>query len=138
MKHVVILVVFVLVVAGIVGVVKIANRPLPVVSHGEYVYFGDHLEGPDDIVVFQFTADWCGPCRQIKPHVTKLVNEYDNVHYKFVDVVSWDTAAANQMSEEYGGSGIPFFVVYDGQGDELATGHVDAVSRALSQYAQAR
>ena len=33
-----------------------------------------HLQNNTNVVCY-FTADWCGPCRQLKPFVTKLAEQ---------------------------------------------------------------
>jgi len=122
--------------AGMIGIFVasrggVGTANAAVISTGERVFFGDHLEGPDDIVVFQFTADWCGPCQEVKPRMHDLVSQFSNVHYKFIDVVSWETEATEQLWEDFDGDGIPFFVVYDGDGDCLALGSFNDVHDAI-------
>lgn len=114
------------------------TRPTDTISHGETVSFGNHLAGSGEIVVFQFTANWCGPCRKARPYVRKLVSQYSNVHYKLIDIVSWESAAARQMRDSFGGRSIPFFVVYNSSGSCLVAGDVHAMTNVVKGYGKLR
>lgn len=37
-------------------------------------------------LLVQYTASWCGPCRQLTPRLSNLSNSYDNVKFFKVDV----------------------------------------------------
>jgi len=36
--------------------------------------------------VFYFTADWCNPCKKVKPIVEELNREHGNVKFQIIDV----------------------------------------------------
>ena len=51
-----------------------------------------HLQNNQNVVCY-FTADWCGPCRQLKPFVTKLAEANKQVKFLQVDAdlsQDWD------------------------------------------------
>lgn len=57
------------------------------------------------LVVIDFSAEWCGPCKAIAPFVEELSGRYPNAHFLNVDVDECgETAAA------YGISSMPTFV----------------------------
>lgn len=58
------------------------------------------------LIVIDFYADWCGPCKAIAPYVEELSNTYTNVAFAKVDIQECDTIA-----ESYRVSGIPYFVL---------------------------
>jgi len=57
-------------------------------------------------VLVDFNADWCGPCRMLKPVLDELSNERDD--YKFVSVNIDDE---EELSDKYQVSSIPCLVV---------------------------
>jgi thioredoxin 1 len=49
--------------------------------------FDDVLaESSDKLVIVDFHAAWCGPCKMIGPKVEKMVDEYSNAVFIKVDV----------------------------------------------------
>lgn len=46
-----------------------------------------------DIVVVDFYASWCGPCKQLGPRIDQLAKEMRNVKFLKVDVDAYETLA---------------------------------------------
>ncbi|XP_047119776.1 thioredoxin-2-like [Schistocerca piceifrons] len=62
-------------------------------------------EAGDKLVVVDFFADWCGPCKIISPRVTDLANAHDDVIFIKVNVDECD-----EIVKRYGISSIPTFL----------------------------
>ncbi|XP_060533926.1 thioredoxin-2 [Cylas formicarius] len=75
-----------------------------------------HIKDKDDLesklndagsqlVVIDFFATWCGPCRVIAPKLEELANEYTNILILKVDVDECE-----ELAMEYNISSMPTFV----------------------------
>ncbi|XP_067026139.1 thioredoxin-like [Acropora muricata] len=71
--------------------------------------FGNFLkEAGEKLVVVDFFATWCGPCKKMSPTIKKLAEEYaDKVFFAKVDV---DENAETAEAEEI--SAMPTFKLY--------------------------
>lgn len=63
----------------------------------------------NQLVIVDFTATWCGPCKRIKPILEKLSKEYDNVFFCAVDVDE-----NKELMETYKISCMPTFLFFKG------------------------
>ncbi|XP_049764337.1 thioredoxin-2-like [Schistocerca cancellata] len=70
-------------------------------------------EAGDKLVVVDFFADWCGPCKIMSPRVTELANAHDDVIFIKVNIDECD-----EIVKRYGISSIPTFVFIKG-GEKL-------------------
>jgi thioredoxin 1 len=48
--------------------------------------FETEVEKHDGLVVIDFYADWCGPCRMLSPIIDELCSEYPDVKFCKVNV----------------------------------------------------
>lgn len=64
-----------------------------------------------DVVMINFWATWCGPCRQEMPLLDDLYNRYERVGFKLLGVnIDDDASRAMEMVEELG---VSFPVLFD-------------------------
>jgi thioredoxin 1 len=64
------------------------------------------------MVMVDFWAEWCGPCKMAGPVIEELANEYANK----VKVAKVDVDAQPELSGKYGVMSIPTVVLFkDGQ-----------------------
>lgn len=61
----------------------------------------------DKLVVVDFYADWCGPCKMISPKVEAMSNDFSDVVFVKVNVDEND-----ETSEEYGIQAMPTFMFF--------------------------
>lgn len=59
-------------------------------------------------VLVQFTADWCGPCRAMKPIMKELSKRRSDIEVQFVNVDSEPT-----KSIKYGIRSIPTILLFE-------------------------
>ena len=68
----------------------------------------DEIVKNNPIVIVDFTATWCGPCKMIGPKFEEFSKEAANEKVKFIKV---DVDEASDVSEKYGISAMPTFMV---------------------------
>lgn len=88
---------------------------------------------PGKITVVDFYADWCGPCRQIAPHLVDLATRNADVHVVKIDIVNWESEVARQHSIR----SIPHLRVFDRSGRPVGSPTSD-LSRVLDSVVAAR
>lgn len=58
--------------------------------------------------VYYFTADWCQPCKKIKPIVEELSREQTSVHFQLIDVDD-----NNDLVKKFNVMSVPTFILFE-------------------------
>ena len=83
--------------------------------------FGESIEGTDGLVMVDFWAAWCGPCRMVAPVIEQLATEYEGK----LKVGKLDVDANQRTASRFNIRSIPSILFFkDGQ-------HVDTVVGAV-------
>lgn len=53
----------------------------------------------DKLIIIDFYAEWCGPCKKIKPFLRKLQEKYPEVIFAKVDVDDAEVLAEEEQVE---------------------------------------
>ena len=94
------------------------------IARGEAVELTDHLVA-GKITVFDFTSQYCPPCRQIEPFMLRLHQERADLAVVKVDINRPDVRGIDWRSPvavKYRLGSIPAFTVYDADGNLMASG----------------
>ena len=80
---------------------------------GKIVHLSD-LKG--EVVLLDFWATWCGPCRMTIPHVEALYNKYKDKGVKVIGVNLDKASGRNAVTEFIKKEGITYLVISDASG----------------------
>ncbi len=102
---------------------------IELISQGRQVDLAAHLV-PDKLVLFDFYADWCMPCRYLEPHLDRIAElNADALAIRKIDVIDWTSPVARQ----YQISVLPHLKLYGPGGELLAEGDAEPVLAALGE-----
>ena len=85
--------------------------------------FDNDISSPNLLIIVDFWAEWCGPCKQIGPILEELSEEMDGV----VKIVKLDVDKNNQTAMNYSIRSIPtLMIIRDGN---VKGQHIGAASK---------
>ena len=85
--------------------------------HVESVEHFSEVTGDHDVVLVDFYADWCGPCKQLEPIVEEIAAETDAA------VAKVDIDRLQPLAQRHGVRGVPTMVLFsDGEPVEQTVG----------------
>ncbi|MDZ7295851.1 MAG: thioredoxin [candidate division KSB1 bacterium] len=65
--------------------------------------FGEHVTSAQGVVLVDFSAEWCGPCRMLAQVIAEVANEYDGK----IKVGNVDVTKQNRLASRFGVAMIP-------------------------------
>ena len=74
----------------------------------------------NDLLLVDFWAEWCGPCKSMHPIFTRMAKKYKRVRFARVNVDN-----AQDIARKYGVQSIPTFITF--KNGEIANTMVGAV-----------
>ena len=83
----------------------------------------DALVAGDKLVVIDFWAQWCGPCRALTPLIEEVAAEYEGRAV----IGKCDTDSNNEIAMQFGVRNIPMLVFL--KGGEIKEVHVGLIKK---------
>jgi len=117
------------VLAGLVLPLEAGAAEIPTITHGHRVDLEDHMVS-GSYVLFDFYADWCGPCRAVESGVRALAEQHQNrLVVRKVDIVDWNS----EVTRQFGLRSIPHLKLFGPGGELIAEGNAGLVLSALQR-----
>lgn len=90
----------------------------------------------DKIVVIDFFATWCGPCKAMAPAIEQMKKKYGDV----IDIKKIDVDEEPQLAQQYNITGVPTMVILSPQGEVIdkivGAQPVEVLDQLFGQLAQ--
>jgi thiol-disulfide isomerase/thioredoxin len=86
------------------------------------------------ITVFDFYANWCGPCKALYPKLEALVQGKKNVYLKKINIVKWGSPVA----KKYNINSIPSVWIFDKDCKQVAScvNGIENIKNAIEKIAE--
>ncbi|CDI05123.1 MAG: thioredoxin [Candidatus Nitrosotenuis sp.] len=67
----------------------------------------DHMVSSNNLVLVDFWAEWCGPCRMMHPVFTRMAKKYRHIKFARVNVDN-----SQDIAMRFGVQSIPTFIMF--------------------------
>ncbi|MCK4553684.1 thioredoxin [Candidatus Parcubacteria bacterium] len=71
--------------------------------------FKQEVEENEGLILVDFSASWCAPCKLMEPIIEELIQEYQD---KDIQIGSLDVEASQQTAQKYNIMGIPTIILF--------------------------
>lgn len=99
------------------GTDSYGNDKVNLISRGKLINLIKHIE-PGRYTAFMFYADWCAPCKTLKPRMEQFAESVDNLALREIDIINWE----NPLVTFYNLPSVPYFVIYGPDGNFVERG----------------
>uniref|UniRef100_A0A095BYQ0 Thioredoxin n=1 Tax=Schistosoma haematobium TaxID=6185 RepID=A0A095BYQ0_SCHHA len=88
-------------------------------------------ESETRLMILDFFADWCGPCKRVAPELDKICEEWEDVLFIKLNVDELESAA-----ETYAIAAMPTFIAFKGgeKVDEVVGANLDKLREMIEKY----
>ena len=101
----------------------ISNGDVKVITSWD---FEEKVLNQKGLVVVDFYADWCQPCKKLEPVIESLASQKTNVKFYRIDTDNKNDAAINKVNETYNIMYLPTIILFkDGKEINRSIGFVD-------------
>lgn len=107
------------------------SSKIEIISYnGEEVDLSSHLVS-GGITIFDFYADWCGPCKSLSSNLEPYVKNREGVYLKKINIKDWNSP----VSKYYNIRSIPSVWIYDKNGNETVKkiGSFEEIKRIIEK-----
>ena len=70
----------------------------------------DEITAKDGLVLVDFFADWCGPCKMLAPVLEEVAAKYEGK----LDIVKVNVDQSQDLAQRYGVMSIPTLIAFKG------------------------
>lgn len=89
------------------------SRVIAFHSHNKWQLHFNSLKESNKLLVVDFAASWCGPCKFMEPTVKNMASKYTDVEF-----VKLDVDEVSDVAQEFGVQAMPTFLLLK-QGKEV-------------------
>jgi thioredoxin 1 len=114
-----------------------AGLDIRLASRGEEVRIADHL-ARGKITIFDYYADWCGPCHLLSPRLERLVRDNDGIALRKIDISDWESPAAKQATRDFKLPGLPYVRVFGPGGKHIGDVHGNHIEKVETLIRKSR